>query len=184
MLFYVLAGNCKSTALGLPAIQTYLSLLLITSAVIYSRNSRSWRMSWFISCYLKVRPCGLGRIIRNWGLHQSRYWELYEDVYVYADINLYCSYNIYKEPTWCNFAVCLLVTAVILYVSTCFGRYLRPSLGALKNYSNSLWCMTCDGVKYPIRATKVDGFRHRPWTPLLDTSRRLTSYTRDCYYSF
>ena len=33
---------------------------------------------------------------------------------------------------------------------------------------------------------KVDGFRgsHRPWTPLLDTSPRLMSYTRGCYYSF
>ena len=32
--------------------------------------------------------------------------------------------------------------------STCFGRFLRPSSGALKNCSSSLWCMTWDGVKY------------------------------------
>ena len=25
---------------------------------------------------------------------------------------------------------------------------------------------------------------HRPWTPLLDTSPHLMSYTRGCYYSF
>jgi len=25
---------------------------------------------------------------------------------------------------------------------------------------------------------------HRPWTPLLDTSPGLMSYTRGCYYSF
>ena len=26
------------------------------------------------------------------------------------------SHNIYKEPTWCNLAVCLLATAIILYM--------------------------------------------------------------------
>ena len=54
-----------------------------------------------------------------------------------------------------------------LHVSDAF---LRPSSGALINCSNSLWCMTWDGVKYPIRASKVDGFRSAeaidlgPWT--------------------
>jgi len=41
MLFYVIAGNCNSTALGLPAVQTYLLLLLITSTVFDSRDGRS-----------------------------------------------------------------------------------------------------------------------------------------------
>ena len=47
-----------------------------------------------------------------------------------------------------------------LHVSDAF---LRPSSGALKNCSNSLWCMTWDGVKYPIRASKVDGFRTKSY---------------------
>jgi len=94
MLFYVTAGNCNGTALGLPAVQTYLLLLLITSKVIDSRDSRSCRMSWFISCYLMVRPCGLGRIVGNWGgggfiSHDTE--NVIKDMYVYTDINLYCS---------------------------------------------------------------------------------------------
>ena len=40
---------------------------------------------------------------------------------------------------------------------------MRPSSGALKNCSNSLWCMTLDGVNYPIRAFKVDGFRTKSY---------------------
>ena len=74
--------------------------------------------------------------------------------------------NIYKELTWCNLAVCLLVTAILLYYSTCFGRFLRPSAGVLKNCSSNLWCMTWDGVKYPIRASKVDGFRTKSYCVL------------------
>ena len=43
-----------------------------------------------------------------------------------------------------------------LHVSDAF---FCPSSGALKNCISSLWCVTWDGVKYPIRASKVDGFR-------------------------
>ena len=36
--------------------------------------------------------------------------------------------NIYKEPTWCNLAVCLLVTAIILYMfRTLFASILRST---------------------------------------------------------
>ena len=31
-------------------------------------------------------------------------------------IYIYICIHIYKELTWCNLAVCLLVTAIILYV--------------------------------------------------------------------
>ena len=54
--------------------------------------------------------------------------------------------NIYKEPTWCNLAVCLLVTAIMLYM---FRHFLFPSPGALRNCSSSVWCTTWDGVMYP-----------------------------------
>jgi hypothetical protein len=38
------------------------------------------------------------------------------------------TYNIYKEPTWCNLAVCLLVTAIILYMfRTLFASILRST---------------------------------------------------------
>ena len=37
-------------------------------------------------------------------------------------------YNIYKGPTWCNLAVCLLVTAIILYMfRTLFASILRST---------------------------------------------------------
>jgi len=41
-----------------------------------------------------------------------------------------------RDATW---QYCLLVTSIILYM---FRTLFRPSLGALKNCSNSLWCTT------------------------------------------
>ena len=38
--------------------------------------------------------------------------EYKSDIYIYIYIYIY----IFKEPTWCNLAVCLLVTAIILYM--------------------------------------------------------------------
>ena len=47
-----------------------------------------------------------------------------------------------------------------LHVSDAF---LLPSSGALRNCSNNLWCMKWDGVKCPIRASKVDCFRTKSY---------------------
>ena len=59
------------------------------------------------------------------------------------------STNVYKknqrDATW------QYVYLWLQYCSTCFGRFLRPSSGALRNCSSSLWWVTWDGVRCPTR---------------------------------
>ena len=92
--------------------------------------------------FIKIR---VSAIMWKWNLVLCR--ERLKEYNIYKDIH--------KEPTWCNLAVCLLVTAILLYMfRTLFASYTQYDL---------VW---------------------KPWTPLLDTSPHLMSYTRGCYYSF
>jgi hypothetical protein len=69
---------------------------------------------------------------------------------------------IHKEPTWYNLAVCLLLTAIKLYMfRTLFASILRSPI------HNMTSCRS-----------------HRTWTLLLDTSPHLMPNTRGCHYSF
>ena len=56
---------------------------------------------------------------------------IYLSAYLFSQLVIFIFtylYNIYKEPTWCNLAVCLLVTARILYMfRTLFASILRST---------------------------------------------------------
>jgi hypothetical protein len=91
---------------------------------------------WYYMCYKNMKICWDAQIADITVLYQS--WNLFVLINITACLMQWysillstafteclkftkqdtknCWDNIYKEPTWCNLAVCLLITAITLYM--------------------------------------------------------------------
>ena len=89
----------------------------------------------FASLLLTAQFC-IWHIYRGIQERRSVFWEVIERKQIHMNfmfefpciISLYIYIYIYKERTWCNLAVCLLVTAILLYMfRTLFASIIRST---------------------------------------------------------